>query len=36
MKKKQSDEIKKKVIKPKTNFENYTLQYLYNTNNYRE
>jgi hypothetical protein len=31
--KKQSDEIEKKVIKPKTNFENYTLQYLYNTNN---
>ena len=31
--KQQSDEIEKKGIKPKTNFENYTLQYLYNTNN---
>ena len=31
--KKQSNEIEKKEIKSKINFENYTLQYLYNTNN---
>jgi hypothetical protein len=31
--KKLSNEIEKKEIKSKINFENYTLQYLYNTNN---
>lgn len=31
--KKQSNEIEKKEIKSKINFEDYTLQYLYNTNN---
>ena len=31
--KKPSNEIEKKEIKSKINFENYTLQYLYNTNN---
>jgi hypothetical protein len=31
--KKQSNEIEKKEIKSKINFENYNLQYLYNTNN---
>jgi hypothetical protein len=31
--KKQSNELEKKEIKSKINFENYTLQYLYNTNN---
>jgi hypothetical protein len=31
--KKPSNEIEKKGIKSKINFENYTLQYLYNTNN---
>lgn len=31
--KKQSNEIEKKEIKSKINFEKYTLQYLYNTNN---
>jgi hypothetical protein len=31
--KRQSNELEKKEIKSKINFENYTLQYLYNTNN---
>jgi len=31
--KRQSNELGKKEIKSKINFENYTLQYLYNTNN---
>jgi hypothetical protein len=31
--KKQSNELEKKEIKSKINFEEYTLQYLYNTNN---
>ena len=31
--KRQSNELEKKEIKSKINFENYNLQYLYNTNN---
>ncbi len=31
--KRQSNELEKKEIKSKINFEDYTLQYLYNTNN---